>query len=90
MIKFRLEHEYGAKCDFRELPIAKACWLTSDNKMELKDMVNRRSGVIASDKSNTAVFFAESEWMLKIVKEAHPEVIINNTTEYSIKRKLSI
>lgn len=36
---------------------------------------------IAFDKSNTPVFLAESEWMLKIVKEAHPGVQFHHTSE---------
>ncbi len=85
VIKFRLEHEYGAKCDFRALPFIKACWLTSDDTQELKDMLNRRYSVIAFDKSNTPVFFAESEWMLKVAQEAHPGVQFHNTHELMVK-----
>ncbi|MFO7656606.1 MAG: peptide chain release factor 3 [Bacteroidales bacterium] len=82
VIKFRLEHEYGAKCDFRSLPFVKACWLTSDSKQKLNEIISRRAGTIAFDKSNTPVFLAESDWMLKIVKEAHPEVQFHNSSEF--------
>jgi peptide chain release factor 3 len=81
VIKFRLEHEYSAKCDFQALPYSKALWLTSDNKQKLNEMINRRSNVIAFDKSNTPVFFAESDWMIKIAREAHPEVQFHITSE---------
>ncbi len=84
VIKFRLEHEYGAQCDFSTLPFVKACWLTSDNKQELIDMINRRSGIIAFDKSNIPVFLAESEWMLKIAQEAHPGVKFHKTSELKV------
>jgi len=82
VIKFRLEHEYGAKCDFRPLPFVKACWITSANKLKLNEIINRRAGKIAFDKSNTPVFFADSDWMLKIAQETHPEVQFHNSSEY--------
>ncbi len=85
VIKFRLEHEYGAKCDFRALSFIKACWLTSDNQQDLKDMISRRSNAIAYDKSDTPVFLAESEWMLKVAREAHPGVQFHNTYELIFK-----
>lgn len=88
VIKFRLEHEYGARCDFRALPFVKACWLASGNKKELEEIINRRSDTIAYDKSNIPVFLAEGDWMLKIVKEAHPEVSFHNTSELSMKNKI--
>ncbi len=81
VIKFRLEHEYGAKCDFRSLSFVKACWLTSDDKQKLDEIIKRRGDTIAFDKSNTPVFFAKSEWMLKIVREAHPDIQFHNTSE---------
>jgi peptide chain release factor 3 len=82
VIKFRLEHEYGAKCDFRSLPFIKACWLTSANKQKLSEIIDRRAGTIAFDKSKTPVFLVESNWTLKIVKEAHPEVQFHNSSEH--------
>ncbi|MBW6479242.1 MAG: peptide chain release factor 3 [Bacteroidales bacterium] len=89
VIKFRLEHEYGAKCDFRALPFVKACWLTSANKQKINEIIGRRAGTIAFDKSNTPVFLAESDWMLKIVKQAHPEVQFHNSSEYKAQIKTS-
>ncbi|MCF8226584.1 MAG: peptide chain release factor 3 [Bacteroidales bacterium] len=87
VIKFRLEHEYGAKCDFRTLPYAKAFWLTSESKQELGAMIDRRSNTIAFDKSDTPVFLSESDWMLKIATEAHPGVQFHTTSDLSAKNK---
>ena len=74
VIKFRLEHEYGAKCSFSHLPFVKACWITSDNKKEMDAFFTRKSSAIAYDKENNPVFFAESEWMLKTARENFPSV----------------
>ncbi|MDD3877081.1 MAG: peptide chain release factor 3 [Bacteroidales bacterium] len=84
VIKYRLEHEYGAKCDFHSTPYIKACWITSENKDALNEMLRRRAGSIAYDKENTPVFLAENEWMIKIVKESHPLVTFHSTSEFNV------
>ena len=84
VIKFRLEHEYGAKCSFSALPFIKACWITTDNKKELEQFLSRKSGAIAYDKENNPVFFAESEWMLKLAREAFPSITFHKTSDFKI------
>ncbi|MBN2486709.1 MAG: peptide chain release factor 3 [Bacteroidales bacterium] len=84
VIKFRLEHEYGAKCNFQPLPFVKACWLTSDSKEALNEIVNRKSSVVAFDKENTPVFLAESDWVVKIAKETFPQVKFHTSSEVVI------
>ena len=38
VIKYRLEHEYSAKCSFENLNVYKACWIsTEDNENENND-----------------------------------------------------
>ena len=85
VIKHRLENEYGAKCDFRALPFAKACWLKSDDKIQLEALLNRKSDVIAYDKANAPVFLAENEWMIKITKEKSPAVEFHESSEFSVE-----
>ena len=84
VIKHRLENEYGAKCDFRALPFAKACWLKSDDKIQLEALLNRKSDVIAYDKANAPVFLAENEWMIKITKEKSPAVEFHESSEFQV------
>ncbi len=87
VIKFRLEHEYGARCNFSHLPFVRACWITSDNKKELDAFFSRKASAIAYDKENNPVFFAESEWILKTAKENFPSITFHNTSEFKIKKK---
>ena len=86
VIKFRLEHEYGAKCTFSPLPYIKATWLTSDNKTEMDAFIKRKSQAIAYDKENNPVFFAESEWMLKLARENFPSITFHETSDFKIKK----
>jgi peptide chain release factor 3 len=82
VIKFRLEHEYGARCSFSNLPFIKACWMTTENKKELEDFLKKKSGAIAYDKEHNPVFFAESEWMLNLMKENFPSITFHNTSDF--------
>jgi len=81
VIKFRLEHEYGAVCDLRPLPYVKALWFTFGEPGELNQFLNRKAGFIAYDKENAPVFFAESEWMIKIIQETYPSISFHKTSE---------
>jgi peptide chain release factor 3 len=82
VIQFRLEHEYGAQCSFMPLRYHKAFWVTSDNRVQLDEFLRRKATVIALDKEEHPVFFAETEWMLKIAKEDFPEIEFHLTSEF--------
>jgi len=82
VIKFRLENEYGASCNFRSLPYIKACWINSDNRDELNELIRRKAADTAYDKDNNPVFMAASEWMIKITSETYPSVKFHNTSEF--------
>jgi peptide chain release factor 3 len=86
VIRFRLEHEYGAKCTFQTLPFVKACWITTDNKKELEAFINRKSSSVAYDKEDNPVFFAESEWMLKLARENFPSLTFHDTSDFKIQK----
>jgi peptide chain release factor 3 len=85
VIRFRLEHEYGAKCNFTSLPFVKACWITTDDKKELEAFIRRKPGAIAYDKENNPVFFAESEWMLRLARENFPSITFHETSDFKLK-----
>lgn len=87
VIQFRLEHEYGAQCSFTPLRFHKAFWITSDNQKQLDEFMRRRANVIAFDKEDHPVFFAETEWMLKIAKEDFPEIEFHSTSEFKTKNQ---
>ncbi len=82
VIQFRLLHEYGATCSFHHLNLYKACWFTSKNNEMLKKFNSTRGHNIAFDKENRPVFLAESEWQLKIAREAYPEINFYFTSEF--------
>jgi len=56
VIRFRLEHEYGARCSFSALPYVKACWITTDDKKELDKFIIRKAGAVAYDKEELCLY----------------------------------
>ncbi|HEY5122407.1 MAG TPA: peptide chain release factor 3, partial [Ignavibacteria bacterium] len=58
----------------------------TENKKELEAFLSRKSGAIAYDKENNPVFFAESEWMLKLASEAFPSITFHKTSEFKIRK----
>ncbi len=82
VIKYRLEHEYGAKCSFSPLPYNRAYWITTNNKKQLDELASRKYNNIAYDKEDTPVYFAESDWAIKTVKEMYPDLEFHSTSEF--------
>jgi peptide chain release factor 3 len=83
VIKFRLEHEYGAKCSFSPLNFYKAAWISSPKKDILEGFIQRKAGQIAWDKEENPVYFSDSEWMLRMSVENFPDIHFQFTSEYN-------
>ena len=74
VIQYRLQHEYGAKCSYENLPMYKACWLKWTDQNAFKEFKARRRNDLATDKDGNLVFMAETSWALKMAQENHPEI----------------
>ncbi len=82
VIKYRLEHEYGAKCEFRPLNFHKACWITSDNPEKMNEFVRIKSNEMVKDKDNNWVYLAPSAWLLNLERQNFPEITFHTTSEF--------
>ena len=82
VIQYRLEHEYGAKCNFRPVKYFKACWLTSDNEVKLNEFVRIKASDMVKDKDDNWVFLAPSAWILNLEKQNYPEITFHTTSEF--------
>lgn len=86
VIKFRLEHEYGAKCQFRPINYFKACWIASDDKVAMDKFFAQKGHNIGYDRDNRPVYFVESDWMLKMAQENFPEIEFHFTSEWEMEQ----
>jgi peptide chain release factor 3 len=87
VIQFRLLHEYGAACEFHHLQYFKACWITSTNKQQMENFMLKKGHYVTHDKEDRPVFMAESEWSLKSVQTAFPEIKFHFTSEFKTDLK---
>lgn len=82
VIQYRLEHEYGAKCDYEPLSLHKACWIEADTDAGLQAFITRKKKDIARDKDEKPVFLAESAWVLRMTLENFPDIRFHFTSEF--------
>ena len=82
VLQYRLEHEYNAACRFEPLALYKACWITADDEGAMEKFCQFKADRIAEDKDGNLVFLAESEWTLRNMIEAAPEITFHFTSEF--------
>jgi peptide chain release factor 3 len=82
VIQYRLEHEYGAKCEFSSQKIYKACWIDSDEPKKLKEFIDSKYRHIAKDKDGKLVFMAESKSWLQMVEDNFPAIRFHSISEF--------
>ncbi|WP_236975954.1 peptide chain release factor 3 [Membranihabitans maritimus] len=82
VIKYRLENEYGANCDYQPINIHKALWIEVINKEEFKDFEKRKAKDIAKDKDGNLVYLPETAWSLKMAQDNYPGIVFHETSEF--------
>jgi peptide chain release factor 3 len=88
VIQFRLLQEYGAACSFYPLNYSRACWFTSADKEAIDRFLSVKSANITYDKEDRPVYMAESEWFLKMTRQAFPEIEFHFTSEFKTDQEL--
>src|SRR5690606_17707262 len=83
VIRYRLLNEYGASCTFHNLPLYRACWISSDDPKALADFIDRKSALIVYDKDGNPVYTAESKGMLDVAMDYYPAIRFAFISEYS-------
>jgi peptide chain release factor 3 len=84
VIQYRLLHEYAASCRFQHVQYYKACWITSKNEAQLKDLMKFKSNHIYKDKDDNLVYMAESSWLLDVAIKDYPDVVFHTNYEFKV------
>jgi peptide chain release factor 3 len=84
VIKHRLEHEYGASCEFHPVSYFKACWITSDDNAKLQEFIRIKASYLVFDKDMNPVFLAVSAWILQTEKDNYPEITFHENSEFKV------
>ncbi|MDE0978684.1 MAG: peptide chain release factor 3 [Flavobacteriales bacterium] len=82
VIQYRLEHEYGAKCEFQPKRYFKACWILSDNESKLDEFKRIKGIDMVLDKDKNDVFLAPSKFLLDMEIANFPELEFHFTSEF--------
>jgi len=82
VIQYRLQHEYGARCRYEQLPMHKACWIESGDVDKLKDFRLRKYQQLATDKEGREVYMAESPYALQMAQDNFPEITFHFSSEF--------
>ena len=87
VIKYRLENEYGAKCDFRTRQFHKACWMTTDNHEQMDQFIKAKANYIAKDKDDNYVFLAETPFLLQMAQQDYPDITFHFTSDFKVTQE---
>lgn len=84
VIQYRLEHEYGAKCQYENLPVHKACWVAPEDEKseEFKAFKRVKQRYLANDKQGKLVFLADSAFSIQMTQDKYPSVKLHVTSEF--------
>ncbi len=82
VIEYRLLHEYGAQCRWEPIQLYKACWIESDDKVQLADFKRRKFQYMAHDKEGRDVFLAESNYILMMAQQDFKNIKFHFASEY--------
>jgi len=83
VIQYRLEHEYGAKCNYENFPAFKACWVRPEDAKneEFAEFKRVKQKFLARDKSGQLVFLADSEFSIQMTQSKFPTVKLTFVSE---------
>jgi len=84
VIQYRLEHEYGAKCSYENLPMHKVCWVEPDDSKneEFSEFKRVKQRYLAKDKQGQLVFLADSSFTIQMTQQKYPSVKLHFTSEF--------
>lgn len=82
VIQYRLENEYNAKCRWEPISLYKACWIESDDPVELENFKKRKYQYMAKDRDGRDVFLADSGYVLQMAQQDFKNIKFHFTNEY--------
>jgi peptide chain release factor 3 len=82
VIQHRLKHEYGATGIYEPIQLYKACWITSNNKEQLKEFIKLKNRSMAQDKFGRDVFLADSAFTIQMAEQKFPDIEFHYTSEW--------
>jgi peptide chain release factor 3 len=86
VLKYRMEFEYGASCDYRPIDLTIAHWIASDDSKALKEFIEEHSRRILIDIRGNNILMAETMWQFEQLKAKNPKIRFYSTSEMVASR----
>ena len=81
VVKFRLENEYSAHCDYEVIDVSFAYWVKCPDEKKLRNFKNMRIDKLGIDTEDKLVYIFAGNWELKHMMEKFPEIEFYKTSE---------
>jgi len=88
VVRFRLENEYGAKCDYEPYNAAFAYWVRTDDQKQLSLFESQKMLKLARDNDGQLVYLFEGSWEVKHVQDSFKDINFYRTSECQPERDL--
>jgi peptide chain release factor 3 len=81
VLKYRMEHEYGALCSYRGIDSTIAHWVDSSDPKVMKEFIEDNERRILVDIRGTHIFMSDTPWSFERAKANNPAIRFYSTSE---------
>jgi len=89
VVKFRLENEYSAQCDYETIDSQFAYWVKGPDEKKLTTFKDARKAKLALDTEDKLVYLFGGHWELKHMMEKFPDIEFYKTSECKEEDRVS-
>ncbi|WP_455206291.1 peptide chain release factor 3 [Kaarinaea lacus] len=82
VVAHRLKHEYGVECQFENVNVATARWITCENDKKLEEFKKKAQDNLALDGGGNLTYIAPTRVNLELTMERWPEIVFHATHEH--------
>lgn len=82
VVAHRLKNEYGVECQFENVNVATARWVTCDNEKKLEEFRKKAQDNLAIDGGDNLTYIAPTRVNLELTMERWPDIEFHSTYEH--------
>ena len=82
VVAHRLKNEYNVECQFENVNVATARWVTSENKAKLEEFKKKAQENLAIDAGDNLTYIAPTRVNLELTMERWPDIEFHATCEH--------
>ena len=85
VVAHRLKHEYGVECQFENVNVATARWVSCDDSKKLEEFKKKAQDNLAIDAGDNLTYIAPTRVNLELTIERWPEIKFYATCEHKAR-----